>query len=469
MIDIATIKIGQRHRRDMGDIEGLAASIADVGLLHPVVVTPNGRLIAGERRIQAFRKLGRKQIPATVVDLDRIVRGEYAENFFRKAFAPSEIVAITEALEPVERAKAKEKQRDAGRVNGRGQVTGSSRKLSRAPTALDHVAKVVGKDRKTITKAKAVVEAAKAAPELFGSIKQEMDRTGRVDRAHKQLQTVQKRAEFDAVLERGVAIPSSQTIICADCLDYLTDEVATAAVDVVVTSPPYNIGIDYRSHDDSMERGEYLAWLGAVFEQVRRVLKPGGSFFLNVASTSTEPWLEADLAYGALRGMFRLQNHIIWVKAIAIEDRMFGHYKPINSDRFLNQNYESVFHLTGSGEVTVDRLAIGVPFEDKSNIERRGHVVDLHCAGDTWFIPYETVQSKSDKFHHPAGFPVGLPERCIKLHGLRDGLVVLDPFAGSGSTLVAAHRLGCVGIGIEKDEHYAKTARLRLAELTDGH
>jgi site-specific DNA-methyltransferase (adenine-specific) len=148
---------------------------------------------------------------------------------------------------------------------------------------------------------------------------------------------------------------------------------------------------------------------------------------------------------------------------------MFGHYKPINSDRFLNQNYESVFHLTGSGEVTVDRLAIGVPFEDKSNIERRGHVVDLHCAGDTWFIPYETVQSKSDKFHHPAGFPVGLPERCIKLHGLRDGLVVLDPFAGSGSTLVAAHRLGCVGIGIEKDEHYAKTARLRLAELTDGH
>jgi hypothetical protein len=104
-----------------------------------------------------------------VVDLDRIVRGEYAENFFRKAFAPSEIVAITAALEPIERAKAKERQRaHNGTAPGKkhlGEVPPSVRQ--RAPRALDHIAKVVGKDRKTITKAKAVVEAFPArAPDV---------------------------------------------------------------------------------------------------------------------------------------------------------------------------------------------------------------------------------------------------------------------------------------------------------------
>jgi ParB-like nuclease domain len=73
MMEISAIKIGQRHRQDMGDIEGLAQSIAEIGLLHPIVVTPSGKLIAGARRIQAFRKLGRSAIPATVIDLTKIL------------------------------------------------------------------------------------------------------------------------------------------------------------------------------------------------------------------------------------------------------------------------------------------------------------------------------------------------------------------------------------------------------------
>ena len=68
---IGRIVIGKRHRRDLGDIEGLAASIADVGQLHPVVVTPERQLIAGERRIRAFQLLERDSIPVTIVDLDQ--------------------------------------------------------------------------------------------------------------------------------------------------------------------------------------------------------------------------------------------------------------------------------------------------------------------------------------------------------------------------------------------------------------
>jgi ParB/RepB/Spo0J family partition protein len=99
------IKIGKRHRKDMGDIDGLAASIDDAGLLHPVVVRPDGRLIAGERRLKACRKIGWYKVPVTIIDLDKVVRGEYAENFFRKAFTPTEWADIADEMEPIERAR----------------------------------------------------------------------------------------------------------------------------------------------------------------------------------------------------------------------------------------------------------------------------------------------------------------------------------------------------------------------------
>jgi len=77
---INSIQIGTRHRRDLGNIDGLAASMRDVGLLHPIVVRADGTLIAGERRLTAAKKLGWTQIPVTIVNLDNIVRGELAEN-----------------------------------------------------------------------------------------------------------------------------------------------------------------------------------------------------------------------------------------------------------------------------------------------------------------------------------------------------------------------------------------------------
>jgi len=107
---IADIIIGIRHRRDLGDIDSLARSIADVGLLHPIVVRADGVLIAGARRLAACRALGWSEIPVHVVDLERIERGELAENTERKDFLPSEIDAIRRALEPIEKAAAKARQ-----------------------------------------------------------------------------------------------------------------------------------------------------------------------------------------------------------------------------------------------------------------------------------------------------------------------------------------------------------------------
>jgi ParB/RepB/Spo0J family partition protein len=99
-----SIKIGKRHRRDMGDIDALAKSISEIGLLHPIVVTKDKTLVAGERRLAACKQLGWTDVRVTVVDLDKITRGEFAENAIRKDFVPSEIDAIRRALEPVEKA-----------------------------------------------------------------------------------------------------------------------------------------------------------------------------------------------------------------------------------------------------------------------------------------------------------------------------------------------------------------------------
>ena len=118
---ISEIVIGTRHRKDMGDIAGLAASMSsELGLLHPIVVRPDGVLVAGERRLRAAQLLGWETIRVTVVDVAAIARGELAENEVRKDFTLSESVAIKRALEPLEKIAAKERQIAAGEQGKKG-------------------------------------------------------------------------------------------------------------------------------------------------------------------------------------------------------------------------------------------------------------------------------------------------------------------------------------------------------------
>jgi len=193
-----------------------------------------------------------------------------------------------------------------------------------------------------------------------------------------------------------------------------------------------------------------------------------------------------------LRGFFVLQNTVHWIKSIAIEEfcghrpvaghirpaqptgrrpvatktRSFGHFKPINSSRFLNDCHEYVFHFTKSGRVELNRLALGVPYQDKSNIARWSHTrgKDLRCRGNTWFVPYETIQSREKERPHPATFPVQLAEWCIKLHGASRVRSMLDPFLGIGNSAVAAQRCDVKRfIGFEIDEAYLAEAKRRIA------
>ena len=258
-----------------------------------------------------------------------------------------------------------------------------------------------------------------------------------------------------------------------DCLAGMA-ALAAESVDLVVTSPPYNLDIAYASYRDDAPRAEYLDWSYRWAAEVQRVLQPGGSFFLNIGAAPANPLLPHEIVL-KLQPLFRLQNTLHWIKSITVQPRRapelsVGHFKPINSKRYLTDCHEYVFHLTKTGDVPLDRLAVGVEYADKSNIARwahtRGAARDRRCRGNNWFIPYETIKSRAGDRPHPATFPVQLAEWCIRLHGQRPGLVMLDPFLGLGHSASAAAACAVEKfIGFEIDDGYLAEAKIRISNI----
>ena len=258
-------------------------------------------------------------------------------------------------------------------------------------------------------------------------------------------------------------------LLHGDCLFHMR-ELAAESVDVVVTSPPYNLGIKYGKYDDTKARDEFLAWTVEWCREVKRVLRDNGSFFLNVGSSPSNPMFPHEVVL-ALRDLFVLQNTFHWIKSITVatragEEISVGHFKPINSERFVTDCHEYVFHLTKNGNVPLERLAVGVTYADKSNIARWGHTEgrDKRCRGNNWFVPYETIKSRDKQRPHPATFPVQLAEWCLKIHGRNPELTVLDPFLGIGNAAMAARACGVRQfIGTEIDEEYLAVACERVS------
>ncbi len=294
-------------------------------------------------------------------------------------------------------------------------------------------------------------------------------------------------------------------VLRGDCREWMRAQRA-GSIRCIITSPPYNLGIDYGSYEDSQPRRDYLKWLDQIFGDIARVMHREGHFFLNLGYSNTDPWVDFEVAAVA-RKHFVLQNRITWVKSISIGDETYGHFKPINSPRFANVTNELIFHFTKSGNVPVNRRAIGVPYKWKCNLDKRGRIrgrlakahgfrnwrefdasasdaqrkelqdelearvqrvgdiEDKRCRGNTWFVPYDTIRDRElDRGSHPATFPVALPEMCIRFADCKKGTLVYDPFAGSGTTLIAARDLGMRGVGTDIDERYVSYALDRLKQ-----
>ena len=268
-----------------------------------------------------------------------------------------------------------------------------------------------------------------------------------------------------------------------DCLEELKN-IKDKTIDIVVTSPPYNIGLKYHKYKDKKPREQYLEWIYDIFVELKRVLKDTGHIFLNMGYTNRDPWISMEVAL-KLKDLLVLQNNITWVKSISIgedKDDTHGHFKPINSDRYINVTNEDIYHFTKTDKVKINREAVGVPYKWECNlIDRKTgeHRIDKktglpvenkRCKGNSWFIPYDTIWNKSQKGFHPATFPEGLVEHCIKITDVKEG-VILDPFIGSGTTVRAAKKMNdniegynLSGIGFDIDEKYIEYCNTSIVD-----
>jgi site-specific DNA-methyltransferase (adenine-specific) len=241
------------------------------------------------------------------------------------------------------------------------------------------------------------------------------------------------------------------------------------SLDVIVTSPHYNLGTDYGDFKDDQPRVEYLLQMATLAVAIRSRLKPQGSLFLNISGKPTDPWIPHDVA-NAFRPELVLQNELHWIKSITVHEETVGQFKPLNSSRFVNDCHEYVFHFTRDGQVPLDRMAIGVPHTDPSNRKRWKSAAEhgLHCRGNNWLIPYATRQAKG---LHPCTFPEDLPDWCLKLHGLppeglRDGFTICDPFNGLGATAVVAAYYGLTYYGFDLSETYLRETAAKVRRAT---
>lgn len=249
-----------------------------------------------------------------------------------------------------------------------------------------------------------------------------------------------------------------------DCIDAMNNKMEENSVDIIITSPPYNIGVNYSKHKDKMKFEDYLKWMNDFGKACRRVLKDNGSLFFNIGDKASDELKAFQVAKEINFENLVLQNTIHWVKHISVPEEQIsiGHFKPVNSKRFLNNCHEYIFHFTKDKNVELDKLAVGVPYADKSNIGRWKNVkADVRDRGNIWYIPYKTVQSEKE---HPAMFPERLPEMCIKLHGHNKNTVILDPFVGAGTTCVVAKRLGCNYLGFDIDKKYVNISKDKLKQ-----
>ena len=209
---VAHIQVGPRHRTQLGDLQPLANSLHTIGLLHPIVITPDNQLVAGARRLAAAKRLGWVEIPVRVTALPSMLQAEHDENVLREPFLPTEAVAIGRALEDEIFAANARKMREAGKKGGRGKKKDTSTPNQEVNTGTNNtrvlpsrdnstrttsqVGTAVGMSGTTYTKAKAVVRAAEKKPELYGDLVVQMDVTGNVDRAY---QTMRRRQDTDAL------------------------------------------------------------------------------------------------------------------------------------------------------------------------------------------------------------------------------------------------------------------------------
>lgn len=250
------------------------------------------------------------------------------------------------------------------------------------------------------------------------------------------------------------------SIICDDVLAGLK-RIPDDYVHLIVTSPPYNLRINYDGYKDNLPHAKYLDWMKQVWAECKRVLVHGGRLCINIATTTNKDEDIIDKVH-ALHVDFIVQlrelgyiyrGDVVWCKQNAATTRTtsapWGSYM-LPSCPHIRRNTEYVL-FASKGDIKLE----GDPrMSDLTKDEFHAYTLS------EWRFSPETRDKR-----HPVPFPSELAKRCIKLFSYV-GNTVLDPFVGSGTTATTAHSLGRQYIGIDQSKKYCKIAvqHLQLAD-----
>lgn len=233
-----------------------------------------------------------------------------------------------------------------------------------------------------------------------------------------------------------------------------TDYINNLSVDLIVTSPPYNVSIDYNSHDDSLSYEEYLSFSELWMKRCYEWLKLDGRFCLNVPLDKNKGGHQsvgADLTCLAKRIGFNYHSTIIWNEGNISRRTAWGSFKSASAPYIIAPVELVVILYKDSWRKTSGTCV--------SDIEKNDF---MDWTNGLWTFCGESKK----KIGHPAPFPIELPRRCIKLFSYVSD-TVLDPFAGSGTTIIAAALNKRKAIGIEVDETYCNLAAKRIKLALD--
>lgn len=498
-LKISDIKVGSRHRKEMGDLTSLADSIRQEGLLQPIGVTEKLELVFGERRLRATRDIIKKKtILARIVDVTSIMNGEYAENEIRKDFTPSERVAIAKAIERT--VGNRQGQRTDKQPVGKIPQVEPGKKTREAAAekagfgndkTYRQAAKVVQNGTPKLIQAmdegKVSISAASILADADADEQEavlELDEKAILQAAKEiRARQAEKRAEHqDSKTPKPQTRPRKERLkatrlIHGDCRRELK-KLPDKSIDLLLTDSPYpEIDREY----GRLTEADWHDLMKTVVTEGRRVLKPTGSMVVILQPNSEQVgkmrlWLWEFVAWAG-REWNLVQDAYWWSydsMPLSGTNRKQGLLRASvkmcvwlgppdcyrNQDNVLWTPSDTIF-AEGKSEKALRNTPAGRTYRDgriADTVEERGGTTPFNLLP----VPVGGIAATSNG--HPATTPYDVAAWWVK-YLLPQGGVLLDPFAGSGTMLAAGLDFGASKvIGIEQEKKYIRIAEKRIVE-----
>ena len=405
-LPVEQITMRGRVRKSYGDIDGLAESINRLGLLQPIGVRDDNTLVCGGRRLKAVKKLGWSEVPVHVCDnlTDEVayLEAERDENTCRLELTPDEALKIFEKLEP------KYQRLNQGVKRGPAEKGGgsSTSKRDNSKRTSERAAIATGYSEKTLRKVREVKAAAKEDPDSFGELAKSLGEPKcKVDAIHRKYKAVIREQEKAKAV---ASAPSPPRVYQADMMDWLPKQ---EPADLILTDPPYMTDVD--------NVGEFARqWLPLAMGK----LKPTGRMYVFIGAYPKELAAYLSVAEPA--------QVLVWTYRNTLGPSPKHQYK---------LNWQAILYYQGSEAPPLNCPEMTEQFS----------VQDIAAPDGRQYNRYHEWQK-----------PDEIGERFVR-HSTSVGDIVLDPFCCTGTFVLAAHRLGRVGIGCDLSEDNLSIAKER--------